>query len=259
LSIDDVPKPTRVVSTIPDTSDMVSKYVTEQQFDVTIVSDNSYEVIDESELGQLIGAQITVDNENIAFEIILYGDELTTPRIINNYTMDKLLELGYGLTPGEIEPMPDDRSQDIRGQQDALFPWLARYKIDDQEDHQGISDKRITLKFTPTIPVPYRRIVVRIRNTDSEEDANVINMSVIRTIFLSKEDPNATPPIVGNRAQFGNVDVEVDEQELRRKKLSNFNYDFNPEQISYSTSDFAIARGTRMHRKSDEDGEETNK
>lgn len=208
----------------------VVKFITNQLFNVNIVKNDVFNLIDEIEEGAVKGFEIAVNSSKVIFEVVLFGDDLTRPYIINNYTMQKLLQLGRGLTPGEVVLLPTQQSQDIRGQRDDEFPWLSRYKDDDTSDHLGSTDRIMVLRYSPGIYEPYQRIVVNIRNTDSSNTISVTDLTFSRIVYIKREDPFAGPPKVSHRGPFSNVNVELDDKQQldrKRKKLSNMQYTFS--------------------------------
>lgn len=209
----------------------LAKYITEQQSSISIVKNNYYQLIDESEDGVFVGFEIAVNNSKCIFEVVLFGDNLTTPFTVNNFSMNQLLSLGRGLTPGDVAILPTDESQDMRGQQDSLFPWLARYKDDQETDHLGFEDRMMVLRFNPTTYVPYKRIFVNIKNTDTNNVLTVSSLTLIRIVYVEREVPGR-PPSISNRGQFSS-DLEgieltdAQQLQLRRKQLSNSDYSFS--------------------------------
>ena len=90
-------------------------YLHDEQAGIDIIKGDRYELIDEDGPGQIVAFEVATDNENLIFECFVFGDNITTRRIVNGFTMSELLRLGRGLTPGEVEITPDLRSKDPPG------------------------------------------------------------------------------------------------------------------------------------------------
>ena len=130
-----------------------------------------------SEDGLLVGFEMATNKSAMLMQIVVYGDNVTTPRVINNLTVNDLLRLGRGMTPGEAEKVVTGRSKDPMGQENPLFPWIARWKDDQLADDTGYSDRFFTLRFTPAVYVPYKRVVINVINNNPEEEATIISLS----------------------------------------------------------------------------------
>ena len=100
------------------------------------------------------------------FEVILYGDN-NTNMYINNQTMQDLAKEAAGLSPGDIQTLPNGQSQDKTGLAEDFWPYLRRYKDDTTADYFGNTDRDFILVFSPSEPIPYRRIQINIKNTSS--------------------------------------------------------------------------------------------
>jgi hypothetical protein len=173
-----------------------AKYIHDERINVTILPFLTYPVTDEVEEGLLVGFELATNKAEILMQIVVYGDNSTTPRIINNLTINDLLRLGRGLTPGDAEKTPSGRSRDQMGQQNPLYPWIARWKDDEFIDDTGYTDRYFTLRFTPAVYVPYKRIVINVVNNNPSEEATLITMSVTRIVFEPKDkvDPTNSKP-----------------------------------------------------------------
>ena len=188
------------------------KKINEFQFNLTVSPNNSYSIVDTGgeDPGELQGFRIVTNRPELVMQVIVYGDS-PSPDVINNFTMAELLANGAGLTPGDAEVQPQQRSKDPTGQSNGLFPWLARYKDEQLADYLGYADRRIVLMYTPTIYDQYTRLVVNLVNTSADQEALVQNITVRRLVYQEPLD-TTTPPRVGNRGEYGNQPMEVKQQ-----------------------------------------------
>jgi hypothetical protein len=180
----------------------LAKYLHDEQANLTISHDTIYPIVSEQEDGLLVGFELATNKPEVIMEVVVYGDNITTPRTINNFTMMELLALGRGITPGDAEIDIQGRSKDPIGIESTLYPYLARYKDEIQSDLLGFNDRKIVLRFTPGVQVPYKRVVVNIKNTNTDESATIQTMSLTRIIFQETKDSNVAPK-VDNRGLFG--------------------------------------------------------
>ena len=144
----------------------IAKYIHDERINVTVLPFLTYPVTDEVEDGLLVGFEMATNKSAMLMQIVVYGDNVTTPRVINNLTINDLLRLGRGMTPGEAEKVVTGRSKDPMGQENPLFPWIARWKDDQLADDTGYADRFFTLRFTPAVYVPYKRVVINVINNN---------------------------------------------------------------------------------------------
>ena len=168
-----------------------AKYIHDERINVTVLPFLTYPVTDEVEDGLLVGFEMATNKSEMLLQIVVYGDSSTTPRIINNLTISDLLRLGRGLTPGDAEKTPSGRSRDTMGQDNPLYPWVARWKDDEFEDDTGYADKFFTMRFTPAVYVPYKRIVINVVNNNPTDTATIISLSATRIVFEPKDKQDA--------------------------------------------------------------------
>lgn len=209
MAVQPVPNPNTTSNTYLDPiTNKVVRDLTDRLANVPVPTGERHVVIEDDEEGFLIAFSITVDSPNVIMEVVAYGDDAVTPVIINNLSMEQLLRLGFGLTPGDCEVQPDGDSQDKTGDRDTAYPWLVRYKIDSQADMLGEENSVITLKYTPELFHHYRRLIINVLNADSE-DINIIYLSVIRRIVYDRDPPGGVAPRAANKGEYSNVDMEV--------------------------------------------------
>ncbi len=188
-------------ASLPSSSDFfyqgrTAKYIHDERINVTVLPFLTYPVTDEVEDGLLVGFEMATNKSEMLLQIVVYGDNSTTPRVINNLTINDLLRLGRGLTPGDAEKTPNGRSRDTMGQDNPLYPWVARWKDDEFADDTGYADKFFTMRFTPAVYVPYKRIVINVVNNNPTDVATIISLSATRIVFEGKEkiDPTNAKP-----------------------------------------------------------------
>lgn len=171
----------------------VVKQISTQQTNLSLLPNTVFPLFTEDEIGDLLGFEITTDSEFINLQVYTYADNLTYPYYINNYTMQNLLSMGRGLTPGEVAIQPNGQSQDIKGTPSGVYPYLARYKTDQLEDFTGSIAPAIVLRYEPTVYRSYKRIVANIINTSQTATATVISLDIQRLIY-SQLDPGEIAP-----------------------------------------------------------------
>jgi hypothetical protein len=203
----------------------LAKYLHDEQANLTISHDTIYPITSESEDGLLVGFEIATNKAEVIMEVIIYGDNIATPFTINNFTMKELLALGRGITPGDAEPAVNLRSKDPIGIESSLYPYIARWKDELLADYLGFTDRKIVLRFTPSERIPYKRIIVNIKNTNTEESANIQTFTLTRIIFQDAKESGIAPPIK-NRGLFGAQPVSEPTPSV--KVTPNMNYDFTP-------------------------------
>ena len=163
----------------------VVKQVTYQAANLTIPPNDIYELFDDQETGDLVGFEIATDVEDVILQVSTYADNPTYPNFINNFTMKTLLQLGRGLTPGEVQILPNGQSQDIRGTPSSVYPYLARYKTDELIDFSGNIQPAIVLKFEPTIYTSFKRIIANIINKSLTTTATVVTLDIKRLVYAN--------------------------------------------------------------------------
>ena len=208
------------------------KKINEFQFNLTISAGGiPYSIVDTGgeDPGELQGFRVMTNRPELIMQVVVYGDS-PSPDIINAFTMAELLSRGAGITPGDAETTSTGESKDPTGQQNGLFPWLARWKDDLLPDYLGYEDRRIVLMYTPTIYDQYTRLVVNLINT-STMDAALVQEITVRRLVYQQESVNTGPPRIGNRGEYGNV-----KEEAPSPVQSNMEYDVDPTPTSTSTT-----------------------
>jgi hypothetical protein len=198
------------------------KKINDFQFNLTVAPNTSYSIVDTAseDPGELQGFRVSTNRPELIMQVTVYGDS-PSPDIVNSFTMQELLARGAGMTPGDAEVQPQQRSKDPTGQANGLFPWLARYKDETFADYLGYEDRRIVLMYTPNIYDTYNRLVVNLVNTSTMEPALVQEITVRRLAYQDSLTSD-TPPRVGNRGEFSNASPTVVPQ------TSNMDYDTDP-------------------------------
>lgn len=173
-------------------------YLHDEQANIDVSIGNRYEIVDENGPGQIVGFECATDNPELILQCVVFGDNVSVRRNINSFTMNELLRLGRGLTPGEVELNPDGRSKDPPGTKDDQYPWLSRWKIDTSPD-STLSDKQyIVCRFTPTVYQPYRRLVIHLFNSSKTTVAHIHTLSVTRFYFEHIPTADEKPPRRGS-------------------------------------------------------------
>lgn len=178
------------------------KQVTDQLYFHQIPEGTTYALFDDSQNGALQSFEISTDNANLILQIYWYADNPSVINYVNQFQMHELLSLGRGLTPGDVQILPNNQGQDIPGRPSSRYPYLARFKFDSVPDftaqfQQNINFNSaaplIVLKYEPVVELPYKRIVANIINSDTVNPANIISLDIKRAVFQDLA-PGETPP-----------------------------------------------------------------
>lgn len=199
-----VPTPPTVQTSVTSVSPtgVLTKAITDQLFFHTVPAGSEYALFDDSQNGAIIAFEISTDLPDIILQLYYYADNPSVITYINNLQMHELLSLGRGLTPGEVQILPNFQSQDIAGRPSSTYPYLARFKLDSVPDFTSQFESNtqfnssaplIVLRFEPSAEVKYKRIVGNIINTNPETDATIISMDIKRIVYQDLA-PGETPP-----------------------------------------------------------------
>jgi len=200
-------------------------YLHDEQANIDVSIGNRYQITDEEGPGQVVAFECATDNPDLILECFVYGDNITVKRNINTFTMNELLRLGRGLTPGEVELNPDGRSKDAPGIKDDQYPWLSRWKIDTGFDATNTDKKYIVCRFTPTVYQPYRRIIVNLFNSSPDQVAHIHTLSLTRFFFERVPTADERPPRRGTQESYQVYNNVTPDTEYAQDQLS---YDFKP-------------------------------
>ena len=161
-----------------------SYYVIEETTNIDLEAQSFEEVINEAEDGELLAIECVCNSPAITVEVVTYGLG-NSPNIINNYSMIEMLRRGRGMTPAEVELLPNGRSKDPSGTPLRYYPYLARYKDVDLIDH--IEDERrwFVFRYEPGNVMPYTSIIINLKNTGVEGNKLVDSINVHRRIYGS--------------------------------------------------------------------------
>lgn len=162
-------------------------YVMEETTTISLAAQSFEEVINEAEDGELLAIEAKTSSPLVTIEIVVYGMG-NSPNVINDYSINDLVELGRGLTPGDVEELPGNRSKDTAGTPLRYYPYVGRYKSDVLVDFFGKQRQTYVFRYEPSIPMPYSSIIVNVKNTSTESDKTVDFVNIHRRVF---EDPFA--------------------------------------------------------------------
>src|SRR5690606_38551911 len=110
--------------------------------------------VDSKVHGLLQTFEMACNNKNVGFYIQAYG--LNNTVFCNlRATYADLLAGGYGLTPGEVAPLPNGTSPDPMGRIVPNVPHLLRYKDTTNPDALGSTSKMFSMVFSPIPPLEY--------------------------------------------------------------------------------------------------------
>ena len=161
-----------------------SYYVIEETTNIDLEAQSYEEVINEAEDGELLAIECVCNSPAITVEIVTYGLG-NSPNIINNYSMIEMLRRGRGLTPAEVEILPNGRSKDPSGNPLRYYPYLARYKDDELLDHIEDTRRYFVFRYEPASNMPYTSIIINLKNTGVESNKIVDSINVHRRIYGS--------------------------------------------------------------------------
>ena len=222
------------LSFLPESGKFKKLYMHDEQANIDISIGNRYNIVDETGPGQVVALECATDNSDLIVEIFVYGDNISVKRIVNAFTMNELLRLGRGLTPGEVELNPDLRSKDPPGRKDDQYPWLSRWKTDTGADQvTGSAQKYIVCRFTPSVYQPYRRLIVNLYNSSQISVARVHTLSVTRFYFAEIPSHDARPPKRGSPETYQVQKTVQPDTEYS----DDLNYRFNPPSNVLSSDD----------------------
>lgn len=173
----------------------IVKQISTQQVNLTVPANTTYKLFNEDEIGDLVGFDVTTDSKDLILQIITYADNLTVPYFVNNFTMETLLQMGRGLTPGEVEILPNGRSQDVKGNPSPVYPFLVRYKTDQLIDFTGTVQPAIVLRYEPVVYRSFKKIVANLINASLSTDAVVISLDIQRLVYVNLAEGEVTPDI----------------------------------------------------------------
>lgn len=186
---------------------VLSYYVVEETTNIDLEAQSYEEVINEAEDGELLAIECVCNSPAITVEIVTYGLG-NSPNIINNYSMIEMLRRGRGMTPAEVELLPNGRSKDPSGTPLKYYPYLGRYKDDDLVDHLEDERRYFVFRYEPAAVRGYTSIIVNLKNTGVEGNKLVDSINIHRRIY---GNPNAEG-LVGT--PFDETELHLDEEGL---------------------------------------------
>ena len=197
------------------------KKINDFQFNLTVAPNTSYSIVDTSneDPGELQGFRVQTNRPELIMEVTVYGDS-PSPDVVNAFTMKQLLSKGAGMTPGDAEIQPQQRSKDPSGLPNGLYPWLARYKDEVLADYLGFADRNIVLMYTPNIYDAYNRLVVNLVNTSTTDPA-IVQEITVRRLAYQELIPAETPKAIMNRGEYSPAAPVV-------QPTSNMDYETDP-------------------------------
>ena len=161
-----------------------SYYVVEETTNIDLEAQSFEEVINEAEDGELLAIECVCNSPAVTVEVVSYGLG-NSPNIINNYSMIEMLRRGRGMTPAEVELLPNGRSKDPSGTPLRYYPYLARYKDDELVDHIEDSRRYFVFRYEPSTVRPYTSIIINLKNTSTDGNKIVDSINVHRRIYGS--------------------------------------------------------------------------
>lgn len=197
----------REITGTPEAFQVQSYYVVEETTNIDLEAQSYEEVINEAEDGELLAIECVCNSPAITVEIVTYGLG-NSPNIINNYSMIEMLRRGRGMTPAEVELLPNGRSKDPSGLPLRYYPYVARYKDDDLVDHLEDERRYFVFRYEPAAVRGYTSIIINLKNTGVEGNKLVDSINVHRRIYGS---PNAEG-LAGT--PFDETELHVDEEGL---------------------------------------------
>lgn len=207
----DTPTQQTSVTSVSPTGQLV-KAITDQLFFHMVSAGTTYALFDDSQnSGQLVAFEIATDLPDVILQIYYYADNPTVVTYVNNFSMSQSLALGRGLTPGDVVTLPNQQTQDIPGRPSNIYPYLARFKLDNIPDFTAQfttsanfnpSSPVIVLRFEPSQPTSYQRIVANIINPNPQTDATIITLDIKRVIFQDLAPGENPPPTPANQSNL---------------------------------------------------------
>jgi hypothetical protein len=174
----------REITGTADEFKIQSYYVIEETTNIELEAQSFEEVVNEAEDGELLAIECVCNSPAITVEIVTYGLG-NSPNIINNYSMIEMLRRGRGMTPAEVELLPNGRSKDPSGTPTRYYPYLARYKDDDLIDHLEDERRWFVFRYEPSSVMPYTSVIINLKNTGVESNKIVDSINIHRRIYGS--------------------------------------------------------------------------
>ncbi len=158
----------------------VAQYVTKRSKGFELGPGDEETIVSETEDGELVGVVAKLSNSNMILEIAVFGDT-DTYYTINDLSIIEMIQEGAGLAPGDVA-LTGVISPDNAGNVDPVFPYVQRAKLTAEADVFGTIGEAYVVKYTPSVPFPYKAISVTIRN-NSTSRGTIINARVHRIVY----------------------------------------------------------------------------
>ncbi len=163
-------------------ADQQKYYVITETTTVDLAAQSYEELVNEAEDGEILAIEAVTSSPLITVEIVIYGVG-NSPNIINDYSINKMVSLGRGLTPGDVEILPGGRSKDTTGLPLQYYPYVARYKSDTLVDFMLESRQTYVFRYEPSVPLTYSSIIINVKNTSTESNKTVDSVNIHRRVY----------------------------------------------------------------------------
>lgn len=187
-------------------SDLQKYYVIEETTTIDLAAQSFEEILNEAEDGEILGVEAVTSSPLVTIEVVIYGMG-NSPCIINDYSINEMIERGRGLTPGDVELLPGGRGKDTAGTPLRYYPYVARYKPDTLADHLNKSREFYVFRYEPAIPMPYSSIIVNVKNTSTESNKTVDAVNIHRRVYENPYAENLVGTPIDSAELFKNIQV----------------------------------------------------
>lgn len=172
----------RAIAGTPLETQIQRFYVIEETTTIDLEAQSFEEILNEAEDGEILAIECLTNSPAITIEIVIYGLG-NSPNIINNYSILEMVRRGRGMTPGEVETLPNGRAKDPSGMPLRYYPYVARYKDDDLIDYLDDERRYFVFRYEPQEAMPYSSIIVNVKNTSTEGGKSVDSINIHRRVY----------------------------------------------------------------------------
>lgn len=218
------------------TNDQQRYYVITETTTIDLAAQSYEELVNEAEDGEILAIEAVTSSPLITIEIVIYGVG-NSPNIINDYSINKMVSLGRGLTPGDVEILPGGRSKDTTGLPLRYYPYIARYKSDTLVDFMLESRQTYVFRYEPSVPLTYSSIIINVKNTSTESNKTVDSVNIHRRVY---ENPFADN-LVGRPIESYELFKQQQEQQQEQIPTAPLNPNESPYITNYLQRQKALA------------------
>lgn len=235
----------RAIAGTPEQYILQSYIIVEETTNIELGAQSFEDVLNESEDGEILAIECITNSSAVTVEVVTYGLG-NSPTIINSYSIIEMLRRGRGMTPAEVETLPNGRGKDPSGRPRRYYPYIARYKDDNLADHLGDSRRWFAFIYEPAVSFPYSSIIVNLKNTSTQSNKMIDSINIHRRVYGSPVTNE-----VRNALEFDSTIIYEQQKEQLQKQLEQ-------ERLANITSETASPYITNLDKRIQEREEEEN-